>query len=290
MDVLITYHTFLSAYRQSNFLSQLGLICLLWMLNCVVGWFYFCQIGYICPLTRLFVTYFVGVIFWLLAMPLVNGKIWILKAKFQDPGQRTVAIVLFSLAIIGLNQLVISKAVALSYQVFYDYREPTPSWISSIISNNILINMLFCGFLVASAWLNPNWKGTGTAKIILSDMTDQAGENTVDDPCTGCIHVKEGTTLHKIELSSIRLVQADQNCVHIYADSRKFTIYSSLVRFGQQLNPTIFVRIHRSAIVNIRRIQMVRNLPSGDAEIILDEGTVVKCSRNYKKLLDLRPI
>lgn len=274
-----------SIYRPYFYYKQLGLICLFWMLSCVISWLYLCQIQHDCPLTRLFVTYFAGVFFWAAVTPFVWGKIRILKQTFSAPAGKMAAVIMFCMAIIAINQFVIDRTVAISYQIFYDYHESTVSWISNIISNNILINLCFCGFLVASAWFNPNWNVAGTTEAMSAMEPDLAHRHGLDQQFHSRIQIKEGSVLHNIQAASIRVIQADQNCIHIFTDSRKFTIYSSLVRFSRLLDPEMFIRTHRSTIVNYTRVKRVNNFPSGDAELLLDDGTVIKCSRNYKKQL-----
>lgn len=274
-----------SIYRQYTYHKQLGIISLFWTLSCGISWLYLCQINHDCPLTRLFVTYFAGVVFWSAATPFVCGKARILMRTFNAPARKMIAVIMFCVAIVAINQFVIDRTVAISYKLFYNYHEASVSWISNIISNNILINSGFCGFLVASAWFTPNWDTIDDTEVTPAKERGMAHRNSLDQLYHNHIQIKEGSVLHNIEAASIRVIQADQNCIHIFTDSRKFTIYSSLVRFGQLLDPAMFIRIHRSTIVNITGVKRINNFPSGDAELLLNDGTVIKCSRNYKKLL-----
>ena len=55
-----------------------------------------------------------------------------------------------------------------------------------------------------------------------------------------------------------------------------------------RLDPGVFVRIHRSAIVNIDRIKELQPLFSGEYSVHLENGTKLTLSRNYKdKLFEL---
>jgi two-component system LytT family response regulator len=55
-----------------------------------------------------------------------------------------------------------------------------------------------------------------------------------------------------------------------------------------QLDPAKFPRVHRSAIVNVERIAELQPLFSGEYSILLQDGTKLTLSRNYKdKLFDL---
>ena len=52
-----------------------------------------------------------------------------------------------------------------------------------------------------------------------------------------------------------------------------------------ELDPRRFVRIHRSAIVNVERIKELQPLFSGEHSVLMENGTKLTLSRNYKEKL-----
>jgi two-component system LytT family response regulator len=65
-------------------------------------------------------------------------------------------------------------------------------------------------------------------------------------------------------------------------------VRQTLSAMETELNPKKFVRIHRSAIVNIERIKELQPLFSGEHSVLLENGTKLTLSRNYKdKLFEL---
>jgi two-component system LytT family response regulator len=52
-----------------------------------------------------------------------------------------------------------------------------------------------------------------------------------------------------------------------------------------QLDPKKFLRIHRSAIVNIERIKELQPLFNGEHSLLLENGTKLTLSRSYKDKL-----
>jgi DNA-binding LytR/AlgR family response regulator len=52
------------------------------------------------------------------------------------------------------------------------------------------------------------------------------------------------------------------------------------------LDPEVFVRVHRSAMVNVGKIAAAEPQPHGDLTLVLHDGTHVQCSRRFRKRLE----
>lgn len=59
----------------------------------------------------------------------------------------------------------------------------------------------------------------------------------------------------------------------------------SLAELERMLDGTRFVRVHRSTIVNAQRVRSLRTVDYRDFELLLDDGTTVRLSRNYRERL-----
>lgn len=73
------------------------------------------------------------------------------------------------------------------------------------------------------------------------------------------IFIKKGSSLVKIKLEDIIIVEALENYVVLHTDSEKYTIHFTMKAIDQQLPSYLFIRVHRSYIVNKRRINMIRD-------------------------------
>jgi DNA-binding LytR/AlgR family response regulator len=62
----------------------------------------------------------------------------------------------------------------------------------------------------------------------------------------------------------------------------------SLARLEEQLDPATFLRIHRSTIVNLDRVERMDPHPTGDADVRLASGQVVRLSRRYAQAFHQR--
>ena len=57
----------------------------------------------------------------------------------------------------------------------------------------------------------------------------------------------------------------------------------------QKLDPTGFVRIHRTTIVNVQRVRDIRPASHGDHIVVLHDGTQLQMSRAYRERLGGSP-
>jgi two-component system LytT family response regulator len=53
-----------------------------------------------------------------------------------------------------------------------------------------------------------------------------------------------------------------------------------------RLDPTRFLRIHRSTIINTERLRELRPYGNSEYIVVLDDGTELKLSRTYRDALD----
>jgi two-component system LytT family response regulator len=97
--------------------------------------------------------------------------------------------------------------------------------------------------------------------------------------------VKESGRVVFVPLEQIEWVEAAGNYVCVNANGATYTARETMAEMEAQLDPKRFVRIHRSAIVNVDRIQELRGTPSGDHVVILSGGRELQLSRSYRDRL-----
>ena len=62
---------------------------------------------------------------------------------------------------------------------------------------------------------------------------------------------------------------------------------ASLSALESRLDPSVFVRTHRSWIVNLTRVRELIAVSHGDYQVIMEKGATAPLSRSYKHRLDL---
>ena len=73
-------------------------------------------------------------------------------------------------------------------------------------------------------------------------------------------------------------------CVHAAGDT--FVLRGTMKHLEELLDPGIFVRVHRSAIVNRHRVTSMRPHRNGEYFLRLGAETELKLSRKYKANLE----
>lgn len=99
--------------------------------------------------------------------------------------------------------------------------------------------------------------------------------------------VRSGKRAYFVPLSDIEWLEAADNYVRLHAGGRHHVIRETMKHLEEWL-PKRFVRVHRSAIVNLDRVGEMRPLPSGDWTLLMTGGATVTLSRGYRAAFEER--
>lgn len=99
--------------------------------------------------------------------------------------------------------------------------------------------------------------------------------------------VRDGGRTVRIDLASIRWIDAagDYMCIHTDGDTplgNTLVLRATMRDLEKQLDPQRFPRIHRSTIVNARRVVELRPHTNGEGFLRLDCGQELKLSRGHR--------
>jgi len=84
-----------------------------------------------------------------------------------------------------------------------------------------------------------------------------------------------------LPVSDIRWIGAEENYVRICTEADKHLLRETMSHLEEKLDPQMFLRVHRSAIVNLQYLKEVRTEPSGEFTVVLVNGQKVGMSRSY---------
>ena len=98
--------------------------------------------------------------------------------------------------------------------------------------------------------------------------------------------IKAGEQYQIVRVADIRWVEADGSYVRLHLAKENRLMRQSIGNMEENLlDPQRFLRIHRSAIVNLSRIAAVESISRAEYSVVLDDGTHVTCSRGYRDQL-----
>ncbi len=89
-----------------------------------------------------------------------------------------------------------------------------------------------------------------------------------------------------VNTEDIRWVEAYDYYVRIHCREETYLIRESLKSMDEKLPEEKFMRVHKSAIVNMTRVRSLEHLQNAEYMINLDDGTAVKVSRSYRARVD----
>ncbi len=115
---------------------------------------------------------------------------------------------------------------------------------------------------------------------LLNSIGRQAGEKR------DRIAVKVDDRVVLLRPKEIHWVEAAGDYVALHVRGEKYLIRETLTAFLERLDERIFVRIHRSVIVNLDHVRELRPLFRGELAVCLSDGTRLVASRTYRKNLD----
>lgn len=100
--------------------------------------------------------------------------------------------------------------------------------------------------------------------------------------------VKANDRLLILKIEDIDWLEAEGKYVRIHTGGGSHLLREAISTLDGKLDPSRFLRVHRSAIVNLDRIRELQPWFNGDYRVVLSSGACVTLSRaNKKKLSDL---
>jgi two-component system LytT family response regulator len=85
-----------------------------------------------------------------------------------------------------------------------------------------------------------------------------------------------------LAVSEIRWIGAEENYVRICTQSETHLLRETMSRLEERLDPQMFLRVHRSSIVNLQYVKEVRTDADGECMVILLNGQKIPMSRSYR--------
>ena len=116
-------------------------------------------------------------------------------------------------------------------------------------------------------------------RIALARSVPQAVERIV---------IKSAGQVSFLKIAEIDWIEAADyySCLHVGIKSH--LLRRTMAELEQELDQSIFCRIHRSTIVNLNRVRGLKLDENGEYEVLLDNGSRLRLSRRYRTQLQSR--
>ncbi|MBO3271568.1 LytR/AlgR family response regulator transcription factor [Hymenobacter defluvii] len=93
--------------------------------------------------------------------------------------------------------------------------------------------------------------------------------------------VKQPGRLYFVPTAQVQYLEATGNYVTVHAQGQPHVLRSTLSQLERQLDPSVFLRIHRSLIVNTQQVKELRPWAHGEYLLTLQDGQHLTSSRSY---------
>lgn len=132
--------------------------------------------------------------------------------------------------------------------------------------------------------LGSSRKAAALAALESTPAQDTDSPSVIRSTDVGKLAIKDGQHTLLLAMEDIAWVDAagDYMCVHAAGETH--ILRSTMKELVERL-PENFVRIHRSTIVNLEKIESVVGLPKGEAQLSIVGGGALKVSRNFRKAI-----
>jgi two-component system, LytTR family, response regulator len=85
-----------------------------------------------------------------------------------------------------------------------------------------------------------------------------------------------------ISVDDVYWIESAGDLVYIHTREKKHIYRKTMISLETKLDPRNFIRIHRSSIVNIKKIKYLHLLSHGDFDVYLENDVKLRLSRTYR--------
>lgn len=99
------------------------------------------------------------------------------------------------------------------------------------------------------------------------------------------IAVRDRGTVHLVPVEEIDWIGAQDYYAELHAGPHSYLVREALRSLERRLDPRCFARIHRGAIVNVKRVRTLEPETHGEWTVILRDGQRLRLSRRHRDSL-----
>lgn len=212
---------------------------------------------------------FVFTSFWWLFAPLLFGQFF-----FARIYKKNTANISFALLAILVHSFTYPAMVWLISATFF--QNAFPFWRTfayGLTKYGLVLLIAYPAFFVLCSLL-------GKKAAAEQGPSDNAGEPKRNEFVTSIV-VADGNNKVVIETRDILFFSASPPYIYIHHKTKRYLHNETLRSVSAKLDDEIFVRVHKSSIVNVSKVQSYKSRLNGDYDLTMAGGAELRLSRNY---------
>lgn len=201
---------------------------------------------------------------WFLFIPILVILYRKLKSEQLNSYTKTAAFIIFPIAI---HLLILPFVGVLFSGLFYEGRYGLYKFFSYTLAHDLYIVVI----VYASVVLGYNYFSNAVHTASCKE----------DKPTFDTIVINNGKENVIVNVEDIVQITSATPYVFIHLENKKYLHSETLKSLSQHLDSNIFVRVHKSAVVNISKVSTFKSRLNGDYDLQLTTGVSVRLSRTY---------
>jgi two-component system, LytTR family, response regulator len=122
---------------------------------------------------------------------------------------------------------------------------------------------------------------SGSGELVLDELLTR-GRKALEPKHAEILPVRQGREIVRVPIAAIEWIDAAGDYMCIHAAGNTHILRGTMKDLEGYLDPKLFQRVHRSTIVNLRRVKSLRAHMNGEYFLTLDGGNELKLSRTYR--------
>ncbi len=212
-------------------------------------------------------------VFWILFFPLLLAQIWVVR-NYSEPGAwRILSLPFLGLFIIPIliHLPVFPFLVFAVSAILFNHTYPYLSTLEYTVREDFYIYLAVYGigsyfFTRHDSALKP------TGKSVFEEEAN---------PYPNKLMIRDGRKNRSIPVEEVLYISSANPYISIHTDKSSHLQLTSLKSILNTLPPSLFVRVHKSTIVNIKKVNFFRSRLNGDFDLHMSDGQILRLSRNY---------
>lgn len=201
---------------------------------------------------------------WFLFIPILTLLYKKLKNETLDSYGKTA---LFIVSPIAVHLFILPFIAVVFSMLFYDGRYDLYKFFSYSLAHDLYILVI----VYSSFVLGYKYFLKYTRDIYIADS----------NPTLDIIVINNGKENVVVNVEDITQITSDSPYITIHLKDKKYLHSETLKSICNQLGQDVFVRVHKSTVVNITKVSSFKSRLNGDYDLQLENGDLVRLSRTY---------